>query len=51
MNAESESADTRAEVVTLARKIGFDSLPASRGPKRREHATEFRDWLDRGDAG
>ena len=50
MNVESGSADTRAQVVTLARKIGFDLCRFARA-ETPEHATEFRDWLDRGDAG
>src|SRR5437016_6388713 len=50
MNVQSGSADTRAQVVTLARKIGFDLCRFARA-ETPEHATEFRDWLDRGDAG
>jgi len=50
MNAESESADTRAQVATLARKVGFDLCRFARA-ETPVHATEFRDWLDRGDAG
>ena len=49
MNVESGSADTRAQVVTLARKIGFELCRFAR-VETPEHATEFRDWLDRGDA-
>ena len=50
MNTESASADTRAQVVGLAREIGFDLCRFARA-ETPEHATEFRDWLDRGDAG
>src|SRR5258708_21797565 len=50
MNAESGSADKRAQVVALARELGFDLCRFARA-ETPEHATEFRDWLDRGDAG
>ena len=50
MNTESASADTLAQVVGLAREIGFDLCRFARA-ETPEHATEFRDWLDRGDAG
>src|SRR5882762_4211436 len=50
MNAESGSADTRAQVVALARELGFDLCRFARAEMSR-HAAEFRDWLDRGDAG
>src|SRR5881392_2671654 len=50
MNTESASADTRAQVVGLAREIGFDLCRFARA-ETPEHAVEFRDWLDRGDAG
>src|SRR5216110_874974 len=50
MNAESGSADTRAQVVALARELGFDLCRFARA-EIPEHAAEFRDWLDRGDAG
>jgi epoxyqueuosine reductase len=50
MNTESASADTRAQVVGLAREIGFDLCRFARAD-RPEHATAFRDWLGRGDAG
>ena len=50
MNTESASADTRAQVVGLAREIGFDLCRFARA-ETPEHATEFRDWIDRGDAG
>ena len=50
MNRESASADTRAQVVALARELGFD-LCRFAPAETPEHATEFRDWLDRGDAG
>ena len=50
MNTESASADTRAQVVGLAREIGFDLCRFAQA-ETPEHATEFRDWIDRGDAG
>jgi epoxyqueuosine reductase len=50
MNTESGLPDTRAQVVGLARELGFDLCRFARA-ERPEHATEFRDWLDRGDAG
>ena len=50
MNTESASADTRAQVVGLAREIGFDLCRFARA-EAPEHAAEFREWLDRGDAG
>jgi epoxyqueuosine reductase len=50
MNTESGSANTRAQVVGLARDLGFD-LCRFAGAERPEHAAEFRDWLNRGDAG
>ena len=50
MNRESGSADTRAQVVGLAREIGFDLCRFARA-ETPEHVAEFRDWLDRGDAG
>src|SRR5437899_1931430 len=50
MNTESASTNMRAQVVGLARKIGFDLCRFARA-ETPEHATEFRDWLDRGDAG
>src|SRR5438874_8909467 len=50
MNTESASADTRAQVVGLAREVGFDLCRFARA-ETPEHAAEFRDWLDRGEAG
>jgi len=50
MNAEREVADTRAQVIALARKLGFDLCRFAKA-ETPEHAAEFRDWLDRGDAG
>src|SRR5213082_191963 len=50
MNAESGSADTRAQVVALARELGFDLCRFARA-EMPWHVAEFRDWLDRGDAG
>ena len=50
MNAENRSTDTRAQVAELARELGFDlcRFATAEAP---EHAAEFRDWVDRGDAG
>src|SRR5437762_6745645 len=50
MNSENGSADTRAQVVALARELGFDLCRFAKA-ETPEHAAEFRDWLDRGDAG
>ena len=50
MNAERGVADTRAQVVKLAGDLGFDLCRFARA-ETPEHAAEFRDWLDRGDAG
>src|SRR5439155_21370779 len=50
MNAESGSADTRAQVVALAQELGFDLCRFARA-EMPGHAAEFRDSLDRGDAG
>src|SRR5436309_15365159 len=50
MSAEDGSADTRAQVAALARELGFDLCRFARA-ETPEHAAEFRDWLDRGEAG
>ena len=50
MKIENGSADTRAQVVALARELGFDLCHFAKA-ETPEHAAEFRDWLDRGDAG
>lgn len=50
MNAEGGSVDTRSRVVALARKLGFGLCRFARA-ETPQHAAEFRDWLDRGDAG
>ena len=50
MNAPNRSAGVRAQVVALARQLGFDLCRFAKA-KAPEHAVEFRDWLDRGDAG
>ena len=50
MNVESGSADARTQVVALARELGFDLCRFARA-EMPGHAAEFRDWLDRGDAG
>jgi epoxyqueuosine reductase len=50
MSAANVPADVRAEVVAVARDLGFDlcRFATANVP---EHAAEFRDWLDRGDGG
>ena len=50
MKIENGSADTRAQVVALARELGFDLCRFAKA-ETPEHVAEFRDWLDRGDAG
>jgi epoxyqueuosine reductase len=50
MNAKNGTNATRAQVVMLARELGFDLCRFARA-ETPEHAAEFRDWLDRGDAG
>jgi epoxyqueuosine reductase len=50
MNVESGMANTRAQVIALARELGFDLCRFAKA-ETPEHAAEFRDWLDRGDAG
>src|SRR5436305_7746805 len=50
MKIENGSADTRAQVVALARELGFDLCHFAKA-ETPEHAAEFRDLLDRGDAG
>jgi epoxyqueuosine reductase len=50
MNVDNGRANTRSEVVGLARQLGFD-LCRFTGAERSEHAAEFQDWLDRGHAG
>lgn len=50
MNMDNLLASTRAEVVELARRLGFD-LCRFTGAEKPEHAKEFQDWLDRGHAG
>lgn len=50
MNAQSGSANVRTEIVTLARELGFDLCRFARAAAP-EHATEFREWLDRGQGG
>ena len=42
MNAENRSADTRARVAALARKLGFDLCRFARA-ETPEHALEFRE--------
>ena len=50
MNAQNESTDVRTQIVTLARELGFDLCRFARADAP-EHATQFRDWLDRGEGG
>ena len=50
MNAESGTAGRRARVVALAGELGFDLCRFAKA-ETPEHAADFRDWLDRGDAG
>src|SRR5207248_5058798 len=50
MKIENGSADTRTQVVALARELGFDLCRFAKA-ETPEHVAEFRDWLDRGDAG
>lgn len=50
MNAQNRSTDVRAEIVTLARELGFD-LCRFASADAPGHALEFREWLDRGQGG
>lgn len=50
MNGQNKSVDIRAEVVALARELGFDLCRFAEAAAP-EHTLEFRRWLDRGDAG
>jgi epoxyqueuosine reductase len=50
MNAQNGSTDVRAEIVTLARELGFD-LCRFASADAPGHALEFREWLDRGQGG
>ena len=50
MNAQNGSTDVRAQIVTLARELGFDLCRFARADAP-EHATQFREWLDRGEGG
>ena len=50
MNAQNRSTNVRAEVVTLARELGFDLCRFARADAP-EHAVQFREWLDRGEGG
>src|SRR5438105_6167891 len=50
MKTENGSAGTRAQVIVLARELGFDLCRFAKA-ETPEHAAEFRDWLDRGDGG
>jgi epoxyqueuosine reductase len=50
MNVESGTANTRAQVIALARELGFDLCRFAKA-ETPEHAAEFRNWLERGDAG
>jgi epoxyqueuosine reductase len=50
MNGPNGSPDLRAQIVTLARQLGFDlcRFTTARVPA---HAEEFREWLERGEGG
>src|SRR6516165_8581674 len=50
MNAPNGSTDVRAQIVTLARDLGFDSCCFARADAP-EHSMQFREWLDRGEGG
>jgi epoxyqueuosine reductase len=50
MNAQERLADMRGQVVGLTRELGFNLCRFAKA-EAPEHAGEFRDWLDRGDAG
>jgi epoxyqueuosine reductase len=50
MNTQNGSTDVRAEIVTLARELGFD-LCRFASADAPGHALEFREWLDRGQGG
>ena len=50
MNAQNGSTDVRTQIVTLARELGFDLCRFTRADAP-EHATQFREWLDRGQGG
>src|SRR4029434_7969615 len=50
MNAQNGSDDIRAQIATLARELGFDLCRFARADAA-EHATQFREWLDRGEGG
>ena len=50
MNAQNGSTDVRTQIVTLARESGFDLCRFTRADAP-EHATQFREWLDRGQGG
>jgi epoxyqueuosine reductase len=50
MNAQKRLADRRGQVIGLTRELGFDLCRFAKADAP-EHAAEFRDWLDRGDAG
>ena len=50
MNAQNESGDVRTQIVTLARQLGFDLCRFAKADAP-EHTKQFRQWLDRGEAG
>jgi epoxyqueuosine reductase len=50
MNAQNGSTDVRIQIVTLTRELGFDLCRFARADAP-EHATQFREWLDRGQGG
>jgi epoxyqueuosine reductase len=50
MSAECRSTHVRAQIVALARELGFDLCRFARA-NAPGHALEFREWLDRGHGG
>lgn len=50
MRSQDGSNDVRAQIVALARQVGFDLCQFAKADAP-EHAAEFRDWLNRGDGG
>jgi len=50
MSEKCQSPDVRAQIVTLARELGFDLCRFAKADAP-GHALEFREWLDRGQAG
>src|SRR4030095_569585 len=50
MSVQTKTPDLQAQIVMLARNLGFDLCRFARAESP-EHAAEFRDWLNHGDAG